>query len=80
MELDFLPNNERNTSLINLLNNKYKNKNKIADLPEILIISFNRGITGKKVIKTNVSFNQELDMKPYIDKFLNDWKSLKYVL
>jgi len=31
MEFDFPPNNERNTSLINLLNNKYNNKNKIAD-------------------------------------------------
>ena len=44
-------------------------------MPEILIISFNRGIIGKKVIKTNVSFKQELDMEPYIDKSLNDSKS-----
>lgn len=44
-------------------------------MPEILIISFNRGIIGKTVIKTNVS----LDMEQFIDKFLNNSKSLKYV-
>ena len=80
MELDFPPNNERNTSLINLLTNKYNNKNKIADLPEILIISFNRGIIGKRVIKTNVSFNKELGREQFIDKSLNNSKSLNYVL
>ena len=76
MELNFPPNNERKSSLINLQNNKYNDKNKIADLPEILIISFNRGIIGKTVIKTNVS----LDMEQFIDKSLNNSKSLKYVL
>ena len=45
-------------------------------MPEILIISFNRGIIGKTVIKTNVSF----DMEQFIDKSLNNSKSLKYVL
>lgn len=49
-------------------------------MPEILIISFNRGIIGKKVIKTNVSFNKQLDMEPFIDKSLNNLKSLNYVL
>ena len=80
VELDFPPNYVRSISLINLLNNKYNDKNKIADLPEILIISFNRGITGKEVIKTNVSFEQKLDMEPFIDKSLNNSKSLNYVL
>lgn len=80
MELNFPPNNERKTSLINLQNNKYNDKNKIADLPEILINSFHRGIIGNRVIKTNVSFNKELDMEQFIDKSLNNSKSLKYVL
>lgn len=51
MELNLPSNNEKNNSLINLFNNKYNNKNKIAELPELLIISFNRGIIGKRLLK-----------------------------
>ena len=73
IELGFPPNIGNKINLINLLNNKYldgNNKNikpKLADLPEILIISFVRGVEGKNVIKINVSFSEELELKNYLD-------------
>ena len=70
IELIF-PNNIKNNDeidLIKLLNLKYDNNLKIADLPEIFIITFDRGIHGKKLIKTNVKYPLNLDFKEYIDK------------
>ena len=72
IELSFPPNCNTTIDLYNLLNIKYSNdknlmKPKLADLPVILIISFVRGVEGKNVIKTNVSFKEILELKPYID-------------
>jgi ubiquitin C-terminal hydrolase len=79
IELSFPQNCCNKISLIRLLNDKYSggniNKPKLADLPEILIISIVRGIEGKNVLKTNVSFDEELDLRKYLDSDLT--KNLK---
>ena len=79
IELSFPQNCSNKISLISLLNDKYLgdniNKPKLADLPEILIISIVRGVEGKNVIKTNVSFDKELDLRKYLDSELT--KNLK---
>lgn len=88
IELSFPLNCNNIISLIDLLNIKYSNNNidkykkpKLADLPEILIISIVRGIEGKNVIKTNVSFNEELNLNPYLDSELtNNLKNSSYQL
>lgn len=81
IELDFPQQFKGKITLEKLLYNKYSKNKKLADLPEILIISFNRGIIGKKVIKTDVSFNENLNLEPYIDKTLyNKNKILSYSL
>ena len=88
IELSFPLNCNNIISLIDLLNIKYSNNNidkykkpKLADLPEILIISIVRGIEGKNVIKTNVSFNEELNLNPYLDsELINNLKSSSYQL
>ena len=43
---------------------------KIVNLPQILIISLDRGIEGKDLISSKVTFDEELDLKNYIDKDL----------
>lgn len=43
---------------------------KIANLPNILIISIDRGIEGKELISSCVSFEEKLELKNYIDKDL----------
>ena len=81
VELNFPQNYKAKMDLKDLLNLKYNEKSKVVDLPEILIISFNRGIIGKKLIKTIVSFGPELEFEKYIDKTLvKDSKSTKYIL
>lgn len=45
---------------------------KIIFLPKILIISFDRGIEGKDLISSFISFDEELELKEYIDKDLCD--------
>lgn len=45
---------------------------KIVSLPKILIISFVRGIEGKKLISSFVSFYDKLDLNKYIDFDLYD--------
>ena len=60
----------------NILSNNFseikllKSLSKIVSLPNILIISFDRGIEGKDLISSYVSFNEKLEMKNYIDKDL----------
>ena len=70
IELLFPPEQNKLLSLKDLLEYKYPingNKyNKLPDFPEILIISFTRGIVGKNVIKTKVSFTEELNLEPIL--------------
>lgn len=81
VELNFPLYYQNNINIYKLLDMKYNKNLKIADLPEILIISFNRGITGKKLIKTCISFPLELNLDKYIDKTLiNTLESTKYDL
>lgn len=98
IELIFPQNNENFITLNKLLEEKYlintealnnkkivksKKRTQIADIPEILIISFDRGVTGKRVIKTNVSFSDNLNIDPYIDQELkkyNDINCTNYIL
>ncbi len=47
---------------------------KIVTLPNILIISLNRGIEGKPLVSYNVSFDEALELKDYIDEDLYDIK------
>ena len=51
-----------------------KSLSKIVTLPNILIISINRGIEGKPLASYNVSFDDALELKDYIDKDLYDIK------
>jgi hypothetical protein len=51
-----------------------KSISKIATLPHILIISLNRGIEGKPLVSFNVSFDDVLELKDYIDQDLYDIK------
>lgn len=88
IELVFTPNINK-ISLYSLLNNKYlnnkiNNKNiyrkikvQIACLPEILIISFDRGVIGKNVIKTFVSFPEVLNLEDYIDTELKNYNKIQ---
>ena len=82
IELLFPPKQNKSLSLKDLLEYKYprNGNNKLADLPEILSISFNRGIVGKNVIKTKVSFSEELNLDPYIDSEIIKKKDNKYKL
>ena len=98
IELTFPQNNQRYITLNKLLDEKYLNnddnkynytnmirikRTQMADIPEILIISFDRGVINKKVIKTNVSFNDNLDIASYIDselKAYNNIKCTEYIL
>lgn len=91
IELIFPPNQNNKISLTELLDYKYQNnknnsinKNKIkaqlADLPEILIISFDRGVEKRNVIKTKVSFEENLNLEPYIDRQLITDKNIEYQL
>ena len=74
IELCFPLNCSNPIDIYTLLNGKYsrkdinkENKPKLCDLPEILIITIIRGIEGRGVIKTKVSFNENLDLSPYLD-------------
>ena len=76
-------------NLTTLLDNKYSLlddvlkdvKPKLADLPEILIITFVRGIEGKELIKTKVSFGETLILDKYLDlELAKKYKNRKYIL
>ena len=74
IELSFPLNCSNPIDIYALLDCKYskkdinkENKPKLCDLPEILIITIVRGIEGKGVIKTKVSFKEDLDLSPYLD-------------
>ena len=92
IELTFPQNNEKYITLYDLLNEKYINNNEImknqanmkrnkrtqiADIPEILILTFDRGVSGKRVIKTYISFSDNLDISPYIDPELKKYNGIK---
>jgi len=92
IELTFPKNNQKYTTLNKLLDEKYLNNNEninnykslirikrtqIADIPEILIITFDRGVINKKLIKTYVTFNDNLDIAPYIDSELKEYNNIK---
>jgi hypothetical protein len=56
-------------------------KPKLADLPEILIITFVRGIEGKDLIKTKVSFKEVLILDNYLDlELAKNFKNKTYRL
>jgi hypothetical protein len=67
----------------NKYNNKYLNsrqyyinqkiKRQIVNLPEILIITFARGVIEKNVIKTLVYFSDKLNLEDYIDPDLKNY-------
>lgn len=59
-----------------ILNNEFETEeiSKIASLSEILIISINRGIEGKKLISSLIHFDDILELKNYIDEDLYDYK------
>ena len=88
IELCFPPKCNDSIDLLSLLNNKYSNNNnyydtkpKLSDLPEILIISFVRGIEGKDLIKTKVRFKEILDLGPYSDlELTKNLKCKSYIL
>ena len=88
IELSFPPNFNGTISLTKLLDDKYSvndfdqnNKPRLSDLPQILIISFVRGIEGKGVIKTKVSFDESLPLNKYLDTDLaSNLKSKFYIL
>ena len=67
-------NDVRNINSIN--NNIIENKrlSKLTSLPNILIISFDRGIEGKTLISSTISFDNILELKNYIDDDLYDLK------
>jgi ubiquitin C-terminal hydrolase len=48
---------------------------KIVYFPKVLIISFVRGIEGKDLISSSISFDEEIDLKDYIDKDLTNKNS-----
>ncbi len=65
--------NENKEPKISIDNNeKEKEICKIVSLPKILIISFVRGIEGKDLISSSISFEEELDLKDYVEKDLFD--------
>ena len=99
IELTFPKNKNNSISLTELLNEKYQaNENfmgnyvlhnnkvkisKIADLPQVLIISFARSVSGRSIIKASVSFSEILDVESYIDpelKKFNNISCTKYIL
>lgn len=85
IELSFPPDSYGTLTLTRLMDERYvtkKNKNnpKLADIPEILIITFIRGVEGKNVIKTKVSFDEQLELSPYIDTELYKKKNTTYIL
>ena len=89
IKLCFPPNCNNTIDLTTLLNNKYLKKDinnntnqlKIAELPEILIISFIRGIEGKSLIKTKVTFNEKLELDSYLDlELIKNIKNKSYRL
>ena len=54
---------------------------KLVSLPKILIMSFVRGIKGKNLITSSISFEEEIDLKDYIEKDLfNNNLGTKYKL
>lgn len=55
-------------------NNDSLEISKISFLPKILIISFIRGIEGKDLISSSISFEEELDIGNFIDKDLVNGK------
>ena len=73
-----------NKEIINKINNITKSEvpnnegpkviSKLVTLPKILIMSFVRGIIGKDLITSSISFEKEIDLKDYIEKdlFNND--------
>jgi len=60
---------------------KPKEISKIVFLPKILIISFVRGIEGKELISSAISFDEKLDLKNYLETDLfNNNLETKYKL
>jgi hypothetical protein len=51
-------------------NEKSKEISNITFLPRILIISFVRGIEGQNLISSSISFEEEIDLKNYVEKDL----------
>ena len=86
IELCFPLNCSNPINIYTLLDGKYsrkdinkENKPKLCDLPVILIITIIRGIEGRGVIKTKVSFNEDLDLSPYLDyELANKLKNKAY--
>ena len=56
------------------IENQFKEKeiSKIVFLPKILIISFVRGLEGQNLITSSIRFEEELDLKDYVEKDLFD--------
>lgn len=93
IELAFPKNKNISISLIELLEEKYQVNNKnigkyntynkkvkltnIADIPEILIISLVRSVSGRSIIKASVSFSDILDIGPYLDSELKEYNKIK---
>lgn len=69
---------EKNIIIKNKVSKKYR---RLASLPKILILSINRAILGRNFNTDNISYEEYLDMSPFIDKeFLSNIKSTKYKL
>ena len=68
---------EKNIITKKKVSKKYR---RLASLPKILILSINRAILGRNFNTDNISYEDYLDMSPFIDKdFLSNIKSTKYV-
>lgn len=99
IDLTFPKNKNAYISLAELLNEKYQvngningnygldnnrvKTSKIADLPQVLIISFARSVSGKNIIKATVSFPEILEVDSYIDPELKKYNNIsctKYIL
>ena len=87
VELTFPPNYDDTISITQLLKGKYSTKDvnldikpRLSDLPQILIVSFVRGIEGKGVIKTKVSFDEKLILSDYLDSDLASNLKSKYYI
>ena len=69
---------EKNIITKKKVSKKYR---RLASLPKILILSINRAILGRNFNTDNISYEDYLDMSPFIDKdFLSNIKSTKYKL
>ncbi len=69
--------NYKNKGKYNTYNNNKVQVTKIADIPEILIISFARSVSGRSIIKAPVYFSDKLEISPYLDPELKDYNKIK---